>query len=641
MIGRFARLGAYRGLVARREIVVCVAGGAFALTAFVLQPESGRFGPAVLLGLAAVVLNGAPIIVGAVQGILDRRVNVDELVSLALLASLAQGEVLTAAVVSFIMTLGSLVEEAVSDRARRSIEALAALTPQEAVRLEADGREKTVPVADIAVGDRVLVRPGERIPVDAVIVSGDTAVDESALTGESLPRERHPGDTILAGSLNYTGRVVAEARKVGEDSTFGNVVRLVVAAEAGKPRAARLVDRYATWFTPTVLTLAALAWFFSGDLDRAVAVLVAGCPCALIMAGPTATVAAVGLAARRGILVKGGQYLEEAARADTVLFDKTGTLTLGRPAVTVVAAAPGVDEAEVLRCAACLERDCGHPLATAIVERARHDGLAVDPPEAMTAVVGLGVRGVVDGADVAVGSPEFTGGETALPEALRACLAAIRERGATALVVRRDEAVLGVVGVADTARETAALTVASLRKLGLRIVGILSGDHAKAVRHLAKGVGIDTVWAGLSPEGKLDILRRLQRQGHRVLFVGDGVNDAPALARANVGVAMGGAGADVALETADIALADDDIGRLPFLIGLGRRMVAMIGFNIGLGLFFNTLAILGGAYGILSPVAAAVFHNVGSVVVVLSSASLAFTANPAPLVQPGLAAKAA
>ena len=628
MIGRFSRLDAYKGLFALKALTLCLAGGALALAAYLVAPASGTSPLSILLGLASVAVNGLPIVVGAARGVMERRVNVAELVSIAILASLAQGEVLTAAVVSFIMTLGSLIEEAVSDGARRSIEALAALTPQEATVIDAEGRERVVPVASVKPGDRILVRPGERIPVDAEIVSGATAVDESALTGESLPRERHPGDTILAGTLNYTGRVEARAVKVGEDSTFGKVVRLVVAAEAGKPRAARIVDRWATWFTPTVLGLAALAWMLTGDLDRAVAVLVAGCPCALLMAGPTATVAAVGLAARRGILVKGGQFLEEAARADAVLFDKTGTLTLGRPDVTAVVPMDGEDAADVIGCAACLEKDCTHPLATAIVDKARREGIPVASPDAMTTVVGLGVRGQVAGQDAEVGSPEMLGGEGALPEALRECLADIRGRGATALVVRRAGTVLGVIGVADKARETAFLAVDALRKLGIGTVGILSGDHAKAVRALAKGVGIEDVWAQLTPAGKLDVLARFQEQGRRVLFVGDGVNDAPALARANVGVAMGAAGSDVALETADVALANDDIGRLPFLVHLGRRMVRMIGVNIGLGLVFNAVAILGGAYGLLSPVAAAVFHNVGSVVVVLSSASLAFTSEP-------------
>ena len=630
MIGRFAHLGAYKGLFTLRDFSRCLAGGGLALAAFCVGQAGGPAWLAALAGLASVAINGLPIVIEAAKGVWERRVNVDELVSLAIVASLAQGEVLAAAVISFIMTLGSLVEEAVSDGARRSIAALAELAPQEAVRLDADGTEHTVPVRAIRPGDTVLVRPGERIPVDAIIRSGSTAVDESALTGESLPRERHPGDAILAGTLNYTGRVTARAVKVGEDSTFGKVVALVVAAEAGKPRAARIVDRYARWFTPTVLALAGLAWLFSGNLDRAVAVLVAGCPCALLMAAPTATVAAVGRAAGRGILVKGGQFLEEAGRSDVVLFDKTGTLTLGRPSVTTVTAAEGETPESVVACAACLERDCSHPLAAAVLAEAARMGCEVVAPQSMTAAVGLGLRGVVDGRDVEVGSPAMIGGEAALAPRLRESLDAVREQGATALVVRRDGRVVGVIGVADAARDTAAHAVAALRRLGVASVGILSGDHEKAVAHLAGRVGITDVWAGLAPQDKLAILSDFQQRGRRVLFVGDGVNDAPGLARANVGVAMGAAGSDVALETADVALTNDDIGRLPFLVYLGRRMTRLIGVNIGLGLLFNALAIAGGAYGFLTPVAAAVFHNVGSVVVVLSSASLAFTREPDP-----------
>ncbi|MHC1711213.1 MAG: heavy metal translocating P-type ATPase [Solidesulfovibrio sp.] len=635
MIGRFSSLGVYRGLFGLRKFYLCLTGGGLALAAFFLDGGQGALLPATLLGLISVAINGLPIVVSAVKGLIRRRVNVDELVSLAIVASLAQGEVVTAAVISFIMTLGALVEEAVSDGARRSIESLAELAPQDAVRIEADGSERTVPVAHIRVGDRVLVRPGERIAVDAVIVSGVTAVDESALTGESLPRERRPGDNILAGTLNYTGRVEARAVRVGEDSTFGKVVRLVIAAEAGKPRVARIVDRYATWFTPLVLGCAGLTLLFTGDLGRAVAVLVAGCPCALIMAAPTATVAAIGRAAKVGILVKGGQFLEEAGRTDVVLFDKTGTLTFGKPTVDAVASAPGESADTVIACAACVEKDCGHPLAVAVMEAARQAGVTVEKVDTMATEIGLGVRGTVAGRTIEVGSPDMIGGEEVLSPELRQCLTDIRERGATGLVVRRDGEILGVIGVADTVKETAVLAVAALRRLGVATVGILSGDHEKAVASLAGRVGITDVWSGLKPQGKLDVLSRFQEQGRRVLFVGDGVNDAPALARANVGVAMGAAGTDVALETADIALTNDDIGRLPFLVSLGRRMVKMIGINIGLGLLFNALAILGSAYGLLSPISAAVFHNIGSIVVVLSSASLAFTSESGLLAPAG------
>ncbi|MFP5258343.1 MAG: heavy metal translocating P-type ATPase [Acidobacteriota bacterium] len=628
MIGRFSSLGDYRELFSFKDFALCLAGGGLALAAYLVGLSDWPAWLAMVLGLGAVAVNGLPIVIEAAKGVLERRVNVDELVSIAIVASLLQGEVLTAAVVGFIMTLGALVEEAVSDGARRSIEALASLAPQEAVLVADDGTERTVPAADIRLGDRVLVRPGERIAVDAVIESGVTAVDESALTGESLPRERAPGETILAGTLNYTGRVTARAIKVGEDTTFGKVVRLVVAAEAGKPRAARLVDRYAAYFTPLVLACAGLAWLLSGDADRAVAVLVAGCPCALLMAAPTATVAAVGRAARRGILIKGGQYLEEAARADMVLFDKTGTLTRGRPRVEAVIPAAGQDADTVVACAACLERHCNHPLAVAVLDAARAAGVAVRSPDAMVTEIGLGVRGELDGQTVEVGSPEMMGGVSALPPELTACLDDIRGRGATALAVRRDGRMLGLLAVSDTVRDNAAGAIAALGRLGIGSVGILSGDHDKAVAALAGAIGVDAYWSGLKPGDKLTVLDGLQRQGRRVLFVGDGVNDAPALARANVGVAMGAIGSDVALETADVALVDDDLGRLPFLVYLGRRMTRLIAVNIGLGLFFNAVAILGSGYGLLSPVMAALFHNVGSIVVVLSSASLALTAEP-------------
>jgi len=630
MIGRFSRLGAFQGFLRFREFAQCLAGGGLALAAFLLERTTGP-GPVVLgLGLGAVVVNGAPIVVGAVKGLLARHVNVDELVSLAIVASLLQGQILAAAAISFIMILGSLLEETVSDRARRSIKGLVELAPQEAVRLSASGEERTVPVAEIRIGDRVLVRPGERIPVDAAIISGVTAVDESAITGESLPRERHPGDQVLAGTMNYTGRIEVRAVKVGEDSTFGKVVRLIVAAEAEKPRAARVVDRYAAWFTPLVLAVAAITWALTGEAARAVAVLVAGCPCALILAAPTATVAAIGRAARLGILIKGGQYLEEAARADTVLFDKTGTLTHGRPTVDTVAPAPGERPEAVIGLAASLEKDCSHPLAAAVMTAAGRSGIAVTGADSMVVEVGLGVRGSVAGQAVEVGSPDMAGGEETLPPPLRRELTAIRERGATGLVVCRAGQPIGVLGVADTIRDTAARTVDALRKLGIATVGVLSGDHRQAVAAMAGQVGITALWSDLRPGDKLDVLRTMQQQGRRVLFVGDGINDAPALARANIGVAMGGGGTDVALETADVALTNDDIARLPFLVALGRRMVRLIGINIGLALVFNAVAILGSAYGVLSPVAAAVFHNAGSIVVVLFSASVALTADPVP-----------
>jgi len=475
------------------------------------------------------------------------------------------------------------------------------------------------------------VRPGERIPVDAAIISGVTAVDESAITGESLPRERHPGDQVLAGTMNYTGRIEVRAVKVGEDSTFGKVVRLIVAAEAEKPRAARVVDRYAA------MVHAAGAGrgrhHLGPDRRGGPRRGGAGRPAARARSSwPRPRPRWRPSAGRPGWASssRAANTWRRAARADTVLFDKTGTLTHGRPTVDTVAPAPGERPEAVIGLAASLEKDCSHPLAAAVMTAAGRSGIAVTGADSMVVEVGLGVRGSVAGQAVEVGSPDMAGGEETLPPPLRRELTAIRERGATGLVVCRAGQPIGVLGVADTIRDTAARTVDALRKLGIATVGVLSGDHRQAVAAMAGQVGITALWSDLRPGDKLDVLRTMQQQGRRVLFVGDGINDAPALARANIGVAMGGGGTDVALETADVALTNDDIARLPFLVALGRRMVRLIGINIGLALVFNAVAILGSAYGVLSPVAAAVFHNAGSIVVVLFSASVALTADPVP-----------
>jgi Cd2+/Zn2+-exporting ATPase len=625
MIGRFSRLKSYTDLLDFKELLFCLGGGALALAAFFLEGRPGvpAWLPLVLAG-ASVLGNGLPIVRGAVQGLLERRVNVDELVALALVASVAQGELLTAAEVAFIMTLGSLVEQAVSESSRRSIQALAKMTPERATRL-VDGREESVPLAEIRVGDLLLVKPGERIPVDAEIVSGVTAVDESTITGESVPCERRPGDPLLAGTLNYNGVVEIRAGKVGQDTTLGKVIRLVTEAESQKPKSARMVDRYARWFTPLVLAIAALAWGVSGDISRAVAVLVAGCPCALLMAGPTATVAAVGRAARAGVLIKGGQYLEEAARIQVMLFDKTGTLTRGEPRVDEVTACGTVTREEMLACAASAEQSCAHPLARAVLKAAHYAKVTVRKAEQVLAEIGLGVTALVDGARVEVGSAELAGGAAALPVPLRSCLENIQERGDTALVVLRDSEPVGVLGVSDRPRAGAARTMARLRSLGLTSLGLLSGDHPRAVQRLSRELKLDVSRAGLKPQDKLKVVEEYQARGLRVAFVGDGINDAPALAKADLGIAMGALGTDVALETADVALTRDDISRLPFLLRLGRRAVAVVRLNIGLAILFNTIAVLGGGWGLLSPVLASLLHNAGAILVVLLSASLALT----------------
>ena len=629
MIGRFARLGSYRELFDARDIARVLLGGVLALAGFLLQ-KSGH-GPPVLstvLILGSVAVNGLPIVLGAARGLMERRVNVDELVSLAIVASLIAGEFLSAAVVSFVMVLGALLEEATGESARRAIRLLINITPKEAVVIEG-GEEYRRPIADISTGDRLLVKPGERIPVDAVVEKGLAAVDESSITGESIPVEKSPGDEVFSGTLNQNGVLQIRAVKVGEDTTLGKVIQLVSEAESHHPVSTALIDRYASWFTPVILLCAAAAWVITGELTRAVTVLIVGCPCALILAAPTATVAAISRAARSGILVKGGRHIEAAAAADVVLFDKTGTLTEGDPRVDGIHVAEGLDEAYVLRQAACVEQNSTHPLARAVLKAAHYAKVTVSAAENLITEIGLGVKGCVEGCSIEVGSAYLGGGSAAIPATLQEPYRSIQQRGATPLVVYQDHRSIGILSVSDPLRSSAAQTLRRLRRLGVASIGILSGDHPTAVEQVARNVGADRWWAGLKPEEKLNTIQRLRESNAGViLFVGDGINDAPALAVADIGVAMGAKGTEVALETADIALMHDDISRLPFLISLGRRMLRIIRWNIFFGLAFNLIAVAAGGSGWLSPIMGALVHNVGSVIVVLSSASLAFWSNP-------------
>ena len=623
MIGRFTKLGVYRELFRLRDFYLAFGAGILALLSYLIDyghPTSSLWGNT--LAILSVVVNGAPIVWGAARGLVERQVNVDELVSLAILASLLQGEFLTAAVVSFVMTFGGLIEEVTSESARKAIQSLIQITPETVTVLKGD-QEKTVAIDQVTVGDHILIKPGERIPVDARILSGVSAVDESAMTGEPLPVAKEVGDDILAGTLNHNGVIRAVATKVGRDTTLGKVIDLVSDAEQHRPDAVRLIDRYATWFTPVILACAAVTWLITGEISRAVAVLIVGCPCALILAAPTATVAALGRAARAGILIKGGRYLEGAATVKAVFFDKTGTLTLGEPRVEDIACTEGIDKEDVLSCAASAEQHCTHPLARAILKAAHYARIVVQGAENAFHEIGLGVRAMVDGRLVEVGSVTAGDHTATLPLVLQQCIEASIARGVTPLVVYRDQQPVGLLNVTDQIRPTASDTVARFHRLGIHEMAILSGDHDNAVQRVADSVGIDRVYGRLKPQDKVAVIKDVQSRGLPVMFVGDGINDAPALAASQVGVAMGAAGTDVALETADIALTHDNIARLPWLIRLARRMLKIIKINIVFGLAFNALAVVSSGMGWLTPIMAAVVHNVGSVLVVIASASLA------------------
>jgi Cd2+/Zn2+-exporting ATPase len=623
MIGRFSKLGVYQELFRLRDFYFAVAAAAFALVSFII--DRGNESASLIgnvLAIISVAINGAPIIWGAIKGLLEREVNVDELVSLAIIASLIQGEFLTAAVVSFVMTFGGLIEQVTSESARKAIKSLVRISPETATVIINDN-EKIVHIDKVGVGDIVLIKPGERIPVDANILSGVSAVDESAMTGEPLPVEKQVGDAILAGTLNHNGVIRAKATKVGQDTTLGKVIILVSEAEQHRPEAVRLIDRYATWFTPVILACASIAWLLTGDISRAVAVLIVGCPCALILAAPTATVAALGRAARAGILVKGGQYLERAAAVKAVLFDKTGTLTLGEPRVEEIACTVGIDKEELLSCAASAEQHCTHPLARAILKAAHYAKIVVKGAENAFHEIGLGVKAMVDGSLVEVGSVSVGENTAAFPKHLQQCIDSSISRGITPLIVYRDQTPVGLLNVTDQVRPVAMSAIKDFNQLGINEMAILSGDHEKAAQRVADTVGIKDVYGRLKPQDKVDVIKEYQSRQLPVMFVGDGINDAPALAVSQVGVAMGAAGTDVALETADIALTHDNISKLPWLIRLSRRMLSIIKINIVFGLAFNAAAVVAGGMGWLTPIMAAIVHNVGSVLVVFASASLA------------------
>jgi len=623
MIGRFSKLGVYQELIRLRDFYVTFAAALLALLSYII--DYGNQSPSYLgnaFALVSVATNGFPIIWGAVKGLMERKVNVDELVSLAIIASLIQGEFLAAAVVSFVMTFGGLIEKVTSESARKAIKSLIQITPQTATVFR--GKEqKVVPIDEVSVEDHILIKPGDRIPVDAVIASGVSAVDESAMTGEPLPVEKQAGDTILAGTLNHNGVLRAQVTKVGNDTTLGKVIKLVQEAELHRPETIRLIDRYAKWFTPAILACAAIAWGITGDIHRAVAVLIVGCPCALILAAPTATVAALGRAAKAGILIKGGQYLERVAAVKAVFFDKTGTLTLGEPSVEEIACAEGIKEEELLSCAASAEQHCSHPLARAILKAAHYAKVIVRNAENAFYEIGHGVRATVEGSLVEVGSFSASDSTAAFPIRLQKCIEESMSRGATPLVVYRDHKPVGLLNVSDQVRPAAIQTVEEFKNLGIENLAILSGDHDKAVGRVAESIGIRDVFSKLKPDDKVNVIKQYQSRNLTVLFVGDGINDAPALASAHIGVAMGAAGTDVALETADIALTHDDISRLPWLVRLSQRMMKIIKINIVFGLLFNAGAVLASGMGWLTPIMAAIVHNIGSVIVVIIAASLA------------------
>jgi Cd2+/Zn2+-exporting ATPase len=585
----------------RRTTAIAVLAG----VGWMIQRWGGGEGAGeLLLGLAAVI-GGLPIARRGWSAIrASRTLDMNVLMTIAVIGAAAIDQWEEAAAVVVLFSLAEMLETLTADRARSAVAALVRLAPQSTL-VRRHGGEMLIPGDAILAGDVAIVRPGERIPVDGIVQAGRSSVDQAAITGESLPIEKAPGDSVLGGSVNGRSALEVLATRPASESTLARIARLVEQAEEQRAPVQQFVDRFAAVYTPAVVLAAGLiatvppllagdfrAWFY-----RALVLLVIACPCALVISTPVTMVAALARAARTGILIKGGQYLEALAGTQALAFDKTGTLTIGAPRISTIMSLDGHDATQVLRIAASLESRSDHPIAGAVLAHARREGVTIVQPATAEAVPGGGLFGDVDGRRYLLGSPEFVESCGVDASALADRITAARSRGETVVLVADIGRVLGLVAVTDAARDDAAATISRLHGLGIRPIVMLTGDASAAAHAVAATVGADEVRAGLLPEQKVEAIAALRQKHRQVVMVGDGINDAPALATATVGVAMGAAGTDAALEAADVALMRDDLVLLPEAIGLSRRTMRVIRQNVALALgikaVFLGLALVG------------------------------------------------
>lgn len=572
----------------------------------------------------AIILCGIPIILEAVIGLVTAfDIKADVLVSLALIASVCIGEDFAAGEVAFIMQLGGLLEDLTVAKARAGIEKLVHLTPQKA-RVIKGGKEIIIPAEEVKVGDMLRVLPGESVPVDGIITMGQTSINQAVMTGESLPVDKTAGDEVSSGTVNQFGTFEMEATKVGEDSSIQRMIRLVQSADAGKAKIVGIADRWATWIVVIALLAALLTWIFSGEIIRAVTILVVFCPCALVLATPTAIMAAIGNATKHGFLVREGDALERLAAVKKIAFDKTGTLTYGTPRVTAVKSV-NADYTENMLYAygASAEQFSEHPLGKAVVRCFKETSDAEIPPcKQFQMLPGRGVSALVEERKIFAGNAEMmVEHQIELSDRVHVEVENYLKEGCTVIYVAADGVLIGYLVLSDTIREESAQMISDLKSLGVAPV-LLTGDHENAAGSIAGQLHINEVHANCLPEDKLNWIEKFQQKKEAVCMIGDGVNDAPALKKATVGIAMGGVGSDIAVDAADIALVDDEVRELPHLLALSKRMMITIKCNLSFSMGLNFLAIVLAITGILNPVVGALVHNAGSVLVIINSALL-------------------
>jgi Cd2+/Zn2+-exporting ATPase len=573
------------------------------------------------LAIASLILGSYPIVKSAVKTLLIPDLNVDTLVSIAAISATAVGAYREAATVIFIMLLGEFLEGITVGKTRKAIASLIQLSPKTAwVRRE--NKEVQVPIEDVKPKELVIVRPGERIPVDGKIVSGCGSINQSTLTGESIPVEKEAGDKVYCGTFNESGSCEIEATQVAEDTKLAQIKRLILEAQAEKSPTQRVMDRFSRYFIPAIILIALATFLVTGEIIRAITILIVACPCALVLGTPTAVVAAIGNAARQGILIKGGVYLEQMGRLKTLLMDKTGTLTHGRPKVVEINALNGMDQKEVLSWAAIAEKRSEHPLARAVTEKAEELGLSIPHPQSFENLRGKGVKVQWNSKTIIVGSSEMMKNERVeIPGSAKGLLESKQSEGMTSLLIALDRRLLGIISIADTLREGAKEAIDQIREQGVSEIWMLTGDSVLVADRIGRELGI-RYEAKLLPEEKVLRVKEWKKQGQVVAMVGDGVNDAPALAAADIGIAMGVVGTDVAIETADIALMADDLEKIATVVRLSRKALRVIKENLIFALVFNTIMVILSAQGWVTMILGAVMHQASSLLVILSSMRL-------------------
>ena len=599
-----------------------ILGGVFLIASFIL-PRTG-YPQGEKLAWVCVVICGIPLLYLAIWRIIHNKgiskISSALLISMAMIAAILIGDLFAAGEVAFIMEIGALLEDMTTERAKKGLKKLISLAPEKA-RLIKNGAESSVAIEKVAIGDVIRVLPGETIPVDGKIVSGETSVDQSVMTGESLPVDKAVGDTVFSGTINLYGSIDFETTKVGKDSSLQKLIRMVEDADKNQAPTQRIADKWASWLVPVALLIAVAAYLITKDIVRAVTVMVVFCPCALVLATPTAIMAAIGQATKHGVIIKSGEALEKMGKVDTIAFDKTGTLTYGKLEVTDIIPFGEVSMDELLTLAASAESRSEHPLAKAIVEKSKRSELSPAEIKDFKMTAGKGISASVNGTTYSLGNEGFIAGSgCAIHKEASVTLDKLRSEGKASVIVSDGEKIVGIIALSDALRPEAAEMVGRLKDMGTRSV-LLTGDNRKTAEYFAGKVGISEVRADLLPEQKVENVEVLKNEG-KVCMIGDGVNDAPALKIADVGVAMGAMGSDVAVEAADVALMTDDITRLPYLKWLSNTTVKTIKGAITLSMCINFVAVTLSVLGILTPTTGALVHNAGSCFVVLLAALL-------------------